>query len=79
MTDGKALTETEALDGKLIDLIANSPEDLLAKLDGRTIKRFDGSTMQLALHNPQARRSGHVRRASDFFRASCSPTRFLFC
>ncbi len=53
VVDGKAWTETEALDGKLIDLIANSPEDLLAKLDGRTIKRFDGSTVQLALHNPQ--------------------------
>lgn len=53
VVDGKAWTETEALDGKLIDLVANSPEDLLAKLDGRTIKRFDGSTMQLALRNPR--------------------------
>jgi len=53
VVDGKAWTETEALDGKLIDLIANSPEDLLAKLDGRTIKRFDGSSAQLALRNPQ--------------------------
>src|SRR4029077_13406645 len=52
VVDGKAWTETEALDGKLIDLIANSPEDLLAKLDGRTIKRFDGSTVQLTLRNP---------------------------
>ena len=53
VVDGKAWTETEALDGKLIDLIANSPEDLLSKLDGRAIKRFDGSTTQLALRNPQ--------------------------
>jgi membrane-bound serine protease (ClpP class) len=52
VVDGKAWTETEALDGKLIDLIANSPEDLLSKLDGRSIKRFDGSTVQLALRNP---------------------------
>jgi membrane-bound serine protease (ClpP class) len=52
ITDAKAWTETEALDGKLIDLIANSPEDLLAKLDGRTIKRFDGSSTQLALRDP---------------------------
>ncbi len=51
--DGKAWTETEALDGKLIDLIATSPEDLLAKLDGRTIQRFDGSKLQLALRNPE--------------------------
>jgi membrane-bound serine protease (ClpP class) len=53
VVDGKAWTETEALDGKLIDLIATSPEDLLAKLDGRTVKRFDGSSIQLALHNPE--------------------------
>jgi membrane-bound serine protease (ClpP class) len=53
VVDGKAWTETEALDGKLIDLIANSPEDLLAKLDGRTIKRFDGSSTVLALGNPR--------------------------
>jgi membrane-bound serine protease (ClpP class) len=53
VTEGKAWTETEALDGKLVDLIANSPEDLLLHLDGRTIKRFDGSTVQLALRNPE--------------------------
>ncbi|HVA94203.1 MAG TPA: nodulation protein NfeD [Candidatus Dormibacteraeota bacterium] len=52
VTDGKAWTETEALNGKLIDLIANSPEDLLTKLNGRTIKRFDGSTTQLSLDHP---------------------------
>jgi membrane-bound serine protease (ClpP class) len=52
VVDGKAWTETEALNGKLIDLIANSPEDLLSKLDGRTIKRFDGTSVQLALLSP---------------------------
>ena len=53
VTDGKAFTDTEALDGKLVDLIANSPDDLLAKLDGRTITRFDGSTTVLALRDPE--------------------------
>src|SRR6202790_1643448 len=53
VTDGKAWTETEALDGRLVDLIANSPEDLLSQLDGRTIKRFDGSSVQLALRNSE--------------------------
>jgi membrane-bound serine protease (ClpP class) len=53
ITDAKAWTETEALDGKLIDLIANSPADLLSKLDGRQLKRFDGSTTQLALRNAE--------------------------
>lgn len=52
VTDAKAFTEKEALDGKLIDVIASSPEDLLSKLNGRTITRFDGSTTQLALANP---------------------------
>jgi membrane-bound serine protease (ClpP class) len=53
VTEGKAWTETEALDGHLIDLIAKSPEDLLAQLDGRTISRFDGSTIRLDLRNSQ--------------------------
>ena len=52
VTDAKAFTEKEALDGKLIDLIANSPEDLLAMLNGRTITRFNGSTTQLRLPHP---------------------------
>jgi membrane-bound serine protease (ClpP class) len=52
VTDAKAFTEQEALDGKLIDLEANSVDDLLAKLNGRTISRFDGSTAELALANP---------------------------
>ena len=52
VTDAKAFTEKEALDGKLIDLIANSPEDLLAKLNGRTVTRFNGSTTELALAHP---------------------------
>lgn len=53
VTDGKAFTDTEALNDKLIDLIANSREDLLAKLNGQSIKRFDGSTTQLNLDRPQ--------------------------
>jgi membrane-bound serine protease (ClpP class) len=49
VTDGKAFTEKEALDGKLIDLIGNSESDLLRQLDGRTIHRFDGSAVTLHL------------------------------
>lgn len=52
VTDAKAFTEKEALNGKLIDLIASSPEELLRQLDGRAIKRFDGSVTKLALHDP---------------------------
>lgn len=53
VTEGKAFTEKEALDGKLVDLIAKSPEELLAQLDGRSISRFDGSVAKLELRNAQ--------------------------
>jgi membrane-bound serine protease (ClpP class) len=49
ITEAKAFTEREALDGKLIDVIANSREALVAMLDGRTVTRFDGRTTRLAL------------------------------
>jgi membrane-bound serine protease (ClpP class) len=49
VTDAKAFSEKEALDGKLVDLIAANPEDLLAKLNGRTVTRLDGAKVQLAL------------------------------
>jgi membrane-bound serine protease (ClpP class) len=42
ITGAKAFTEKEALDGKLIDLIASSEDDLLRQLNGREITRFDG-------------------------------------
>lgn len=52
VTDAKAFTEQEALDGKLIDLVADSPEELLRKLDGREITRFNGTKLKLELTNP---------------------------
>jgi membrane-bound serine protease (ClpP class) len=52
VTDAKAFTEKEALDGKMVDLIAASEDDLLRQLDGRTIARFDGRKVRLALSNP---------------------------
>ncbi len=51
VTDAKAFTEKEAVDGKMVDLIASSSGDLLAKLNGRTVTRLDGSTVQLLLSN----------------------------
>ncbi len=51
VSDAKAFSAQEALDGKLVEFVATSPADLLAKLDGRTITRFDGSTVQLSLSN----------------------------
>ena len=51
ITDAKAFTDKEALDEKMIDLIASSSDDLIQKLDGRTITRFDGTKVTLALKN----------------------------
>jgi membrane-bound serine protease (ClpP class) len=49
VTEAKSFTDQEALDGKLIDLVAESREALLKELDMREIKRFDGSAQTLAL------------------------------
>ena len=51
ITEGSAYTEKEALDGKMIDLIVNSPDELLRQLDGRAITRFDGTPAKLSLKN----------------------------
>jgi membrane-bound serine protease (ClpP class) len=45
----KSFTEKEALDNKLIDLVAADTPALVAALDGRTVTRFDGRTQTLAL------------------------------
>jgi membrane-bound serine protease (ClpP class) len=62
VTDAKAFSAKEALDGRLIDFIAVSPDDLLAKLDGRTITRFDGSMVTLALAHPSVANVGMTPR-----------------
>ncbi len=49
VTEAKAYSASEALSGNLVDMIVASPEELLAKLDGRTIKRFDGTSVTLKL------------------------------
>jgi membrane-bound serine protease (ClpP class) len=49
VVESKSFTEKEALEEKLIDLVASDIPDLLAKLDGREVKRFDGTTVRLAL------------------------------
>jgi membrane-bound serine protease (ClpP class) len=52
VTDARAFSDKEALDGKLIDLVASSEQDLLTQLNGRALTRFDGSTEQLKLFHP---------------------------
>ncbi|MFZ1974823.1 MAG: nodulation protein NfeD [Candidatus Acidiferrales bacterium] len=52
VTEAKAFSDKEALDGKLVDIVTGSKEDLLAQLNGRTITRLDGAKMVLALQRP---------------------------
>jgi membrane-bound serine protease (ClpP class) len=49
VTESRAFTEEEALGASppLIDLVAADIPELLKKLDGRTVTRFDGSTVTL--------------------------------
>jgi membrane-bound serine protease (ClpP class) len=42
-------TEKEALDGGLIDLVVGSEDELVSRLDGRDVKRFDGAARRLVL------------------------------
>ncbi len=47
--EASSFTADEALKDGLIDLIAKDLDDLIHQLDGREIKRFDGSTLRLEL------------------------------
>lgn len=51
ITEARAFTEQEALDGHLIDLVVDNQEDLLRQLNGREITRFNGKKQTLALQN----------------------------
>ena len=58
VVESKSFTEKEALELKLIDLVAKDVDDLLKQLDGREVRRFDGSTVRLQL---QGQRTEDVR------------------
>ena len=51
VTESRSYTEQEALGAQppLIDVVAQDVRDLLGKLDGRTVSRFDGRTVTLRL------------------------------
>ncbi len=49
VVESKSFTEKEALELKLIDLVAKDVPDLLAQLEGREVKRFDGTAVTLHL------------------------------
>jgi membrane-bound serine protease (ClpP class) len=42
-------TEKEALEKGLIDAVAGTTEEIIARFDGRTLQRFDGGTVELRL------------------------------
>jgi membrane-bound serine protease (ClpP class) len=64
VVESRSFTEREALELKLIDLVAADVPSLLAQLDGRVVKRFDGSSLTLDLHDRRT-----VRVAMDWGQA----------
>jgi membrane-bound serine protease (ClpP class) len=59
--ESKSFTEQEALDKKLIEYIAPSEQDLLHQLNGKTIKRFDGSSLTLNTQNKDTKTNQPIR------------------
>ncbi|HTM23915.1 MAG TPA: nodulation protein NfeD [Vicinamibacterales bacterium] len=57
VTESRSFTEQEAIAAAppLVDLIATDVTDLIRKLDGRTVRRFNGTTTKLALANADVR------------------------
>jgi len=51
ITDARAFTEKEALDGKMIDIIAASKDELLHEINGREVTRFSGAKTKVVLDN----------------------------
>jgi membrane-bound serine protease (ClpP class) len=49
--ESKSFTEQEALSQKLIDVIAPSEQSLLRGIEGRTFKRYDGTSVTLHVAN----------------------------
>lgn len=47
--ESRSFTDKEALELKLIDLVVKDVPELLAALDGRRVRRFDGSSSTLSL------------------------------
>jgi membrane-bound serine protease (ClpP class) len=51
ITEARAFTEQEALDGHLIDVVVSDKDELLRQLNGREITRFNGKKEILSLQN----------------------------
>jgi membrane-bound serine protease (ClpP class) len=55
VTESRSFTETEALESRLIDLLAPDVASLLEALDGREVTRFDGAVVRLGLAGHRTR------------------------
>ena len=62
ITEAKAFTEREALEGKLIDVIVPSRDDLLKTLDRRPMTRLDGRSLTLSLQGASTTTIGMTTR-----------------
>ena len=51
--EATSYTDTEAIENHLADLVAKNDSELMSKLDGREIKRFDGSPQKLDLKDAE--------------------------
>jgi membrane-bound serine protease (ClpP class) len=62
--ESRAFTDMEALNANppLIDFTASNIDDILQKLDGRTVRRFDGRSMVLHTQGAQIQRLEMTRR-----------------
>jgi len=76
VTDAKAFTEKESLEGKLIDYVAATPEELLRDLNGKTVTRFDGAKTALTLSNYQ-RASFELSARQKFLARIVEPDMFF--
>jgi membrane-bound serine protease (ClpP class) len=54
VVESRSFTEKEALEAGLVDLIVNDVAELIDVLDGRRIRRFDGSELTLDLEGQRA-------------------------
>ncbi|MBI2840270.1 MAG: nodulation protein NfeD [Acidobacteria bacterium] len=54
--ESKSYTERESLEGKLIEYVCKDTDDLIAQLDGKTVKRFGGQEMTLHLRGQAQQR-----------------------
>ena len=63
VTQSRAFTDKEALSASppLVDLVAGSVDDLIGRLDGRTVSRFDGRGVTLHTRGAQVERVAKAR------------------